>query len=100
MLALALSLSVGYTFAEGGLGVQVIGEDSGMVQSVSLDDIKVGSSYKIAGYVTVAPISFEHVDFLAQYNAGKGGDNATERKNSNDPALVFTAKRQARFIPT
>ncbi len=90
LFAIILMLNVGCALAEGDLGVQVIGEDSGTAESVSLDDIKVGSTYKIAGYATVAPVSFEYVDFFAQYKAGMRGDNAIEYKDDNDPALVFT----------
>lgn len=83
-------MSFAHVLAEGDLGIQIIGDNLGDIEAVSLDDIKINTTYTISGYATITPISFDYVDSFSQYTAGKGGDNSIEYNNKNDPVNVYT----------
>lgn len=61
-------------FAED-LGINIIGVDDDNV-TLDLDDIQLGKTYKIDGYVKLLPIKFEFVDRFAQYAQGSACDNS------------------------
>ncbi len=84
-ILLVLSLLFGCTIAMAeDLGVQVIGGNNGVVETLSLDDMKLGESYKISGYATVKPLDFYYVDYFAQYQSGKNGELSIKGSNGND----------------
>ncbi|MBQ1311333.1 MAG: hypothetical protein IIY55_05720 [Blautia sp.] len=70
--ALGLSLVMSSLPAYAGdLSVVMIGEETA-ADTVSLDDIKLGTVYPIDGYASIMPIEFFYYDFFAQF--GESGD--------------------------
>lgn len=70
------------------LGVQIIGgPNMNNNEPLSFDDIKMEKKYKIDGYATVTPISFEFVNMFAQWNDGQAGSATTN--NYRDSSVVY-----------
>ena len=90
ILVISLLLGCSVTVAED-LGVQVIGGKNQEMETLNLDDMKLEEAYKIEGYATVKPLSFNYCDYFAQYNKDKNGDLTTQnvRVNESHSGLVF-----------
>lgn len=86
MMIIALSFSA---VAED-LGVQVIGGEAAAMETLTLDDMKLEQEYKINGYASVAPKTFEFVNMFAQYNKGNAGANETEYQFNGKYSYVYT----------
>lgn len=71
-------LTCGVAFADGDLGIQIIGNTSKSTAAVSLDDMQLGQEYIIDGYAGIVPESYGFVDCYAQYAKGEAGNNKTE----------------------
>ena len=61
------------------LGITMIGPDTQVIAE-TLDDMQLGTTYKIDGYATITPIEFLTIDYFAQF--GEKGDYGVWR-NAN-----------------
>ena len=78
-MLLILSMLMGCSFAMAeDLGVQMIGGPGTQMETLSLDDIKLGSSYRIEGYADFKPLAFSFVDCFAQYQKDQAGNNSSQ----------------------
>lgn len=68
---LALSMLLGTTALAEDLGVQVIGGNT-QAFATSLDDMQIGTSYKLEGYAVVVPKDMKTIECFAQF--GENGD--------------------------
>ena len=96
LLVLAMLLSCTVSFADD-LAVKRIGGDDYDVEILSLDDMKLGESYKIMGYATVKPLDFYYVDYFAQFQTGKNGDLAT-KKNDSRVECVYLEEEKGQYV--
>ncbi len=71
------------------LGVQIIGGENPAMETLNLDDMQLGQSYRIEGYAIVNPVSFDFFDCFAQYMEGMAGDTSHGDSYSDDSSLVF-----------
>lgn len=71
------------------LGIQLIGPDDREMETVSLDDMQLGMSYRIDGYAVVNPLLFEFYDCFAQYVKDMPGDNSTDYNWQGGSSLVY-----------
>ena len=75
-MLLVLSMLLGCSVAMAEMGVQVIGgPGSGSAEPLNFDDIKLGNEYKIDGYATITPLSFEFVDYCSFFSEGHATKN-------------------------
>lgn len=74
---------VPFAFAEE-LGVQIIGSKTSAMDTMDLDDMQLEKSYEIYGYARVKPKSFAMVDYFAQYEKGKAGEDGDDFTNYPD----------------
>lgn len=91
ILVLSLLLGCSMAFAED-LGVQVIGGPNATQETVSLDNLKTGMSYRIEGYAIFKPIDFYYVDFFGQYNSGANGDKTTGGSSKQNVVYINSDK--------
>lgn len=84
LLVLSLMLGCSAAMAED-LGVQIIGGNDAAMETMNLEDVKLGQSYEIGGFARISPVSFEYIDHFAQYTDANVGDNsaATHYGDSN-----------------
>lgn len=76
ILVIAIMMLASMTVASAeDLGVQVIGGQTGSMETLSLDNMKIEETYSIDGYASIAPKSFTVVDCFAQYAKGQAGNN-------------------------
>lgn len=80
----ALFASMAVASAED-LGVQVIGEENGFSQAVSLDDLKLEQVYSIDDYAKIKPVVWQFRDFFYQYSEDHVGDHSDGGKQGNNP---------------
>lgn len=90
LMLVAMAAIVAFAAVAGAddLGVQIIGSQSGAMETLSLDDLKTGQVYSIDGYGVLEPKSFSVVDSFAQYQKGNAGNNRTGT-GSMDSSRVF-----------
>lgn len=69
MLALLMMLSASAALANN-MSVQIIGGPEMEAQSVSLDDVKIGSMVEIENYAQITPTHFSFADILYVYEEG------------------------------
>ncbi|MBR3494039.1 MAG: hypothetical protein IKH38_01300 [Clostridia bacterium] len=70
-MLLIFSVLFGCSAALAEMDVQIISGPDMVTEPVSLDDIQLGIEVDIDGYATLLPTSFEFVDGLGAYKAGK-----------------------------
>ena len=66
-VTLALALTFSSSVFAGDLEIVMIGPDTAPVNTMSLDDIQIGSTYTLDGYAAVTPVNFQIVDYFAQF---------------------------------
>jgi len=86
LAVMVFSLSVA---AAEDLGVQVIGGDSAAGETLNLDDIQIGASYRIDGYAIVNVLAFDYFDSFAQYNKDNAGNNEHGSNGSLGASAVY-----------
>lgn len=69
-LALAMALCAGGALADG-MGVQIIGGDVTVAQTVTLDDLPLGEAVEVDYWGTITATACKYVDGLHQYAQGR-----------------------------
>ena len=67
ILALTISMTALPVFASDLSVVMIDNSSEALANSVSLDDMQLGTSYPIDGYAKVQPLEFAYYDFFAQF---------------------------------
>ena len=87
LVVVAALLIVASVFAQD-MGVQVIGGPDITAQSVSLDDLKVGSVAEVDGWGIIKVTSFNFVDTINKYDSAWWSDGTYNSGNEADYALL------------
>ena len=88
-LVLACSMVLSVPAFAGDLEVTVIGGNAAGFEAQDIDNMKIGESYRIDGYATFTPISFDFYDSFAAYNIDQAGDNSHNSPGGSDVNIVY-----------
>ena len=71
------------------LSVMVIGGEAAELQPQDIDNMRIGESYRIDGFATFKPLSFDFYDSFAAYNIDSAGDNSHDATGGEDVNIVW-----------